>query len=157
MRILSSSIINKMMLNDVISGSKITFHYRRPTTTEIVNYFSKLYKKDSSGVSVNNDSRIEYALKVLTGFNDADFADDKGPISTDPGSLCYRQDWKELLKEQADDLLLTFAIAVFENSEWKPKQEMLPDEELLKEESVPLAKTSGDGLTIATPEEKKSV
>ena len=108
---------NKLIINDGRSGSTITLLYRNPTTAEEVAYQNGLFRRRGSKLITNvADTRLEFALKILEGFNDGDFGIDGKPISSVQGSANYQEDWKTLLKESASDILAVFAVAVFENT-----------------------------------------
>ena len=115
MRDLAPSDTNTVKITDTVSASEIELRYRLPTTQEVVAYQNKLIKK-LGGKVVNNivPTRIEFALKILVGFRDGDFGYNGSPISVDPKSPNYREDWKALLEATAPDILSTFGYAIFE-------------------------------------------
>ncbi len=115
MRDLKKTDRNVLKIQDAISGSEIELYYRMPTTQEMVQYQSKLIKKQGKKVLMNAfETRLEMGLKILTGFRDGDFGIDGSPISSEPSSSNYREDWKDLLKETAADIVTTLAFNVFE-------------------------------------------
>lgn len=117
MRDLKPSDRNKMTITDARSGSEIELYYRTPTTQEEVQYQTRLLKKQGKKVLINAfETRLEMGLKILTGFREGDFGVDGTPISSDPSSPNYREDWKELLKQGAADIISTFAFHVFEGA-----------------------------------------
>lgn len=103
---------------DKISGGTITFPYRMPATEERAGYENELWTKDEKTGEVKDcvrATRRKYGLKILTGITEGDFEDAAGnPISSDPASEHYREDWADQVKEFASDLLELLAIHVYE-------------------------------------------
>ncbi|HHT9137385.1 MAG TPA: hypothetical protein ACFYEK_09110 [Candidatus Wunengus sp. YC60] len=117
MRDLKQSDKNVLKINDAISGSEIELHYRMPTTSEQVAYQSRLIKRQGKKVIINAfDTRLEFGLKIITGFGEGNFGFDGKPISTDKNSPNYRDDWKELIRQSAPDIINAFAMTVFEGA-----------------------------------------
>lgn len=117
MRDLKASEKNKLTINDSRSGTEIELYYRNPTTQEEVQYQSKLIKRQGKKVLINAfETRLEMGLKILIGFRDGSFGFDGKPISSEPTSPNYREDWKDLLKESAADIITVFAFHIFEGA-----------------------------------------
>ena len=117
MRELKTSDKNSLIINDARSGTEIELYYRTPTTQEEVQYQSKLIKKQGKKMLINAfETRLEMGLKILTGFREGDFGYDGKPIASDPSSSNYREDWKELLRNFAADIVTVFAFHVFEGA-----------------------------------------
>ncbi|HQP30841.1 MAG TPA: hypothetical protein PLB81_05895 [Deltaproteobacteria bacterium] len=103
---------------DKISGGTIKFFYARPGTEQRVAYQGALASTDAKLSEV----RIEHALGILTGIRDGDFTVPASPepdapslpVSSDPESADYRENWKDLLQVYASDLLEILAIHAFE-------------------------------------------
>lgn len=138
-----------MLIHDGRSGTDIMLYYRNPSTQEEVRYQSKLFKRQGRKLMINAyDTRLEMGLKILTGFREGDFGVKGEPISSDPQSPHYRENWKELLKTHAADIVTAFAFQVFEGA--RPDMGMEIDfgangDEIEAEEAVeapPLAKSS---------------
>lgn len=143
MRDLTRSDKNKMVINDARSGSEIELYYRNPTTQEEVEYQSKLFKRQGKKMLINAFStRLEMGLKILTGFREGDFGIEGKAISADPQSQHYKENWKELLKENAADIITAFSFAVFEGARIDTGTEM--DFEIAgeAEEVIPFPKSS---------------
>lgn len=114
MRDLKQSDHNKMILEDPISGSKITLYYRLPTSTDRVEFEAASYRREGTEVIDNTpQARVDSALKILTGFSEGSFGYGGEPISADPASPHYREDWKDLVRETASDLLSALSLKVF--------------------------------------------
>lgn len=141
MRELGSSEKNKLTIKDARSGSEIELYYRNPTTTEIAGYQKSLVKKRGNKVIMNtHQTRLEFGLKVLTGFKEGDFGLDGKPISSDTNSPAFRTDWKDVVATGAQDLILILARVVFEGASIKGDEpEVIGEEEI--ENTVPLDKS----------------
>lgn len=130
MRDLEVSEKNELVIDDTISGSKITLFYRQPETEERVRYQQNLWERKGKKVLVNAEMRLGMGLKIMTGFKDGDFGYAKKPISCDPNSPNYRADWKELIKKTSADIAIALAVAVFEgigtSTETEDEEEKLP-------------------------------
>lgn len=146
MRDLRDSDRNILVIHDPMSGTDIEVHYRPPTTRERVAYKAALFRKEGKKIVMNVlPVRVEYALKVITGFRAGDFGYDGQPMSSEPGAAGYREDWKDLLKETAADILDAFSAAVFEGAKAvrDPGYELVVEEagEEAGEDEPPLAKS----------------
>jgi len=127
---------NIMRITDAIGGGIVELHYRLPTTEERLEYQRACLVQDGDEVRFDpGQARVDFGLLVLTGIRDGDFAADGKPISSNPDSPDYREDWKILLRATASDLLGALGMAVFEGARLLgPKQEAEP----------PLLSSSGD-------------
>jgi hypothetical protein len=130
---LSQSDKNKVVILDSRSGSEIELYYRTPTTEEEVAYQSKLFRRAGKKVVLDGFTRLEYGLKVITGFREGDFCVGDQKISSDRESPSYREDWKALLKDKAAGIVIAFAVAIFEGTGSKEKDE--------DEEEIPFQKS----------------
>lgn len=143
MRDLTRSDKNKMIINDARSGSEIELYYRNPTTQEEVEYQSKLFKRQGKKMLINAFStRLEMGLKILTGFREGDFGIEGKPIASDPQNPNYKENWKELLKENAADIITAFSFAVFEGARIDTGTEMDFESVGEAEEIIPFPKSS---------------
>lgn len=110
-RILSPNAV--CIVNDATSGTKITLFYKRPSATQMVDYFSNLYYAGK----INPLTRVKGAIDILIGIKEGDFLDEEGnPISSNPESEYYNEKWKEYLEEFASDILILFSFLVYEGS-----------------------------------------
>jgi len=103
---------------DRISDSEITLLYRLPTTEARVKYNSSLItRRGNKFTSSVGSARMKFGADILIGFKEGAFANEKGElISSDPASERYDQNWKELVKKYAPDVIESLAIVVFESS-----------------------------------------
>jgi len=114
MRDLKQNDQNKITFEDPISGSEVTVFYRLPTTSDRVEFEAASYRREGDKMIDNTpQARIDSALKILTGFSDGSFGYDGQPISSDPSNPHYREDWKDLIRETASDLLSALSLKVF--------------------------------------------
>lgn len=117
MRELKQSDKNILRIQDALSGSDLELYYRMPTTSELVSYQSKLMQRKGKKVIIHAfDTRLEFGLKILTGFRDGDFGFDGKPISSEKENANYREDWKELVKQSAPGIINAFSMTVFEGA-----------------------------------------
>ncbi len=144
MRDLDSQAFNRITLNDARSGTSIELTYRTPTTQEEVDYQAKAYRRKGKKLLVNSAMKVNAALAIITGIREGDFGVAGKPISSDPASDNYRQDWKQLLKATATDILLVFAAAIYEGTRVENDFAADLDYEVVDEDDLPLAKNSGE-------------
>jgi len=112
---------NKLWIKHKLSDSDICLLYRNPTTEERVAYSMERVKRVNNEVQFNfQETRIKYGEKIITGFRDGDFGVVKGdavvPISSKVGSDNYFEDWKQIIKENAADVLELLAATVFDDA-----------------------------------------
>ncbi|MFA4871375.1 MAG: hypothetical protein WC623_24465 [Pedobacter sp.] len=117
MRDLKLSDKNKIGIFDARSGTDIELYYRTPTTSEEVEYQHLLVKRQGRKVIINPfEARLEMGLRILTGFSEGSFGIDGKAISSEPENPNYKENWKDLLKETASDIITTFAFTIFEGA-----------------------------------------
>jgi hypothetical protein len=160
MRDLARSERNAIAINDAVSGSTLELYYRTPKTSEMAAYQAKFIKRQGKKVLINSfETRLEFGLKIITGFREGDFGVDGKPISSDPSSPNYREDWKRLLKENAADVVTVLAFTVFEGAranDVEVEDLAFAGMEEEAEEEAPLSKSSGGSSTDAPRSEEGS-
>ena len=130
MRDLKQSDQNTLIIKDAISGTDIELYYRLPLTSERVAYQNKLISRKNGKIQVHAvEARIEFGLKILTGFREGDFGFDGKPISANPQSQNYKENWKELIRTTAADIVNAFAFVVFEGASLQTEPEIEPGED----------------------------
>src|SRR5512134_1157262 len=87
---------------DAPSGQTCGIYYRRPKPSECIAYQSSLLKRKGDKIQDNTTkTRLEFGLKIITGIREGDYGVEDGngelPLSSDPSSKDFREDWKELL------------------------------------------------------------
>jgi hypothetical protein len=103
-----------LAIQDPVSGSVITLHYRRPTSEERVAYQLSAYRLEGNERRFClGETRLKFGLQILTGFGAGDFLvpEDEGQTPLDPER---HPDWKEQLAAHAPDLVSYLAQRVFE-------------------------------------------
>ena len=110
--------ICKMTFQDNISKSKLTVHYRLPTSEERISHTNGMVTRHGNKITnTAGEQRRESGALIMTGFDDGCF--DKGkdkPLSSDPKSPHYDPAWKAHIRKYAADVLELLAIMVFEAS-----------------------------------------
>ena len=130
MRDLKQSDQNTLIIKDAISGTDIELYYRLPLTSERVAYQNKLVSRKNGKIQIHAiEARIEFGLKILTGFREGDFGFDGKPISANPQSQNYKENWKELIKATAADIVNAFAFVIFEGASLQTEPEIEPEED----------------------------
>jgi hypothetical protein len=115
MRDLKKSERNRVVLDDTVSGTKIGIYYATPTAPQVKAYRQQSIRRKGNKVVLDSfDPALKYGLEIITGFDEGCFGYDGAPISSDPASPAYREDWKELLKETAADIVTMVAHIAFD-------------------------------------------
>jgi hypothetical protein len=105
---------HSLAIQDPVSGSVITFSYRRPTSEERVAYQLSAFRLEGGERRFClGETRLKFGLEILTGFGPGDFliTVDGEPTPLDPAR---HPDWKTRLAEEAPDLVAYLAQQVFE-------------------------------------------
>ena len=105
---------NELILSDPVSGTDVAFYYSVPTTRDHV----AIAKNDGQAVDEGVlDNAIDVGLSLITGIRDGDFEREEAgewkPVSSNPESPDYYEDWKGFLREFASDLVMAFTTHVF--------------------------------------------
>jgi hypothetical protein len=103
-----------LLVQDPVSGSVITFYYRRPTSEERVAYQLSAFRFEGGERRFRlGETRLKFGILILTGFGEGDFQIREAGVETvlDPAR---HPDWQERLAEQAPDLVSYLAQQVFE-------------------------------------------
>jgi hypothetical protein len=117
MRELKAATQHSIRITDSITGETAELFYRMPTASERVGFERAAHQwKKNRFMDKSGEARLEYGMKVLTGFKDGAFAVDGKPISSDPSTPDYYPDWKTLVQESASDLVNAMAMAVFQGA-----------------------------------------
>jgi hypothetical protein len=101
---------------DAPSGVTCGIYYRRPRPSECIAYQSSLMKRKGDKIQDNTyKTRLEFGLKIITGIREGDYGTEDGqPISSDPQSPHFREDWKELIARVAHLHVVAVAALAFE-------------------------------------------
>lgn len=115
MRDLKQTDRNHITLKDSQTGEKIGIYYSTPTTSQIKAYRQASVRRKGNKVKVSTfDPSLKWGLAIITGFDEGSFGFDGEPISSDPDSPNYREDWKDLLAETAADIVTIVGSTVFD-------------------------------------------
>lgn len=143
MRDLKRSENNRLALMDGVSGEKIVVFYATPTASQVKAYRQASIKRKGDKVVMNTfDPALKYGLEILTGFEEGAFGYDGKPISADPESANYREDWKNLLAETASDIVTIVAAVAFDGVKVEKTDSGIEFEGEAPEDVVPLGKSS---------------
>jgi len=123
---------NTLRLYDNISGSTLELHYRTPAPTEQAKYINGMHKRvRNKVVNRTGENRQAWGKEILKGFRDGDFGEERDgqvvPVSSNPGSPGYREDWKDWFCTNNADLVDTLAIHAFENTSDRDEDKDLGD------------------------------
>jgi len=106
---------NTITLFDPIEKTEVVFTHRTPGTDERVRYMVGRYKRNGNKlIDRTRSALIDAAAEVLTGIRTGDFKVGRVILSSNPEEEGYREDWKELVKAAAGDLLFLMGHELFE-------------------------------------------
>ena len=115
---------------DSVSGREFELYHRTPTTQEEVEFQRKTFRRrDRRSISPEDiarnlaEIRVDFGLRIVTGFKDGDFGVDGKPISSDPVSTNFYPEWKALLRDKAPRILSALAVGVFEGGRVQTPEE----------------------------------
>lgn len=115
MRDLKHSDANRLTLTDSLTGKKIVVLYSTPTVDQVKGYRQEsIRRKGNKSIVSTFDPALKYGLAIITGFEEGAFGYDGKPISADPASPNYREDWKALLSKTAADIVTMVSAVVFD-------------------------------------------
>jgi len=121
-RFLGQQINTLRLFDNLNDGETIELYYRNPTTKERQKYtdYAVVRKRNQTEFRVTEAQRI-FGAKILTGIREGDFlipGEDGQPVplSSDPKSEHYREDWKDMLIEYASDIVTFVGSQVFDRS-----------------------------------------
>lgn len=110
-----------LKIEDNISGDSVTLYYTLPTNKQRLAYQNASVERHNGRI-VNRtvEARQKYGLEILTGVKAGDLEIEQNgkwvPLVTDPAQPGYREDWKDIVLEQAADLVELLAAQVFDVS-----------------------------------------
>jgi hypothetical protein len=104
-------------------GDEVGVIYREPTTQEVHKYNQEAVQRKGNKVKFrHSEAQLKYGKLILKGLREGDCGapDASGnivPISTDPSSPNYREDWLELLEKYAPTVIIALGAHVFGGTE----------------------------------------
>ena len=116
-------------------GVDVGVYHREPTTVEIHQYNNEAVRRKGTNVKLRySKAQFKFGAKILKGIVDGDFSvpgPDKKlvPVSSDPASPNYKQDWKALLLKRAPAVVITLGAAIFGGTEAIDEAEDIDDED----------------------------
>lgn len=113
---------NELVIFDSLTGEKIKFFYKTPTTDNKIAYQSAVMNSltKKGGMEDVFKIQLEWAKKFITGFEPGYFFVDGVELTTATPA------WKEIIAETAGDLLIAFAKYLFGESSYVIKEESRP-------------------------------
>src|SRR3990172_4529327 len=120
----------KKIVFDSATGEEVEITHRLPTTQEEIEFQRKTFRRrDRKSISPEDiarnlaEIRVDFGLRIVTGFKDGDFGVDGKPISSDPVSTNFYPEWKALLRDKAPRILSALAVGVFEGGRVQTPEE----------------------------------
>ncbi|MFA7174570.1 MAG: hypothetical protein WC340_14390 [Kiritimatiellia bacterium] len=112
---------NSLKVEDNISGTTVTMFYALPTNKQRLAYQgASVERKGNRIINKTAEARQKYGLEILTGIKAGDLevpdGDEWVPLITDAGYAGYDPDWKDVVLNQASDLIELLAAHVFDVS-----------------------------------------
>lgn len=108
---------NVIEITDGISGDVHEIHVRKPTSKEIALFQAKLFeRKGKKIINRAHATRLEFGSEIITGFKPGTLGINGVAISPVASDAGYREDWKDLLVQNAPDIVAAVAQQVFEGT-----------------------------------------
>jgi hypothetical protein len=111
---------NYLEFQDNISDSVLGLFFRTPTTKEQQAFINKrAIRTGKKHVDNTAANRVAFGKRIITGVREGDFErkvgqDEYKPISSDPSSENYYENWKDWMEDNCADVLTVLAARVFE-------------------------------------------
>ena len=120
----------RKIIFDSATGQEVELLHRLPTTSEEVEFQRKTFRRrDRKTISPEDiarnlaEIRVDFGIRIVTGFKDGDFGGDGKPISSDPESTNFYPEWKNLLRDKAPRIVSALAVGVFEGGRVQTPEE----------------------------------
>ena len=127
---LSKQDVFRKIIFDSATGQEVELLHRLPTTSEEVEFQRKTFRRrDRKTISPEDiarnlaEIRVDFGLRIVTGFKDGDFGVDGKSISSDPESTNFYPEWKNLLRDKAPRIVSALAVGVFEGGRVQTPEE----------------------------------
>ncbi len=114
---------NTMIVITTPGGDEVGCYYRQPTTQEMHKYQQEsVQRKRNTVILRHSEAQLKFGKAVFTGIREGDCGAPNAsgeivPISSDPKSPDYREDWKELLEKYAPNVIMALGAYVFGGTE----------------------------------------
>jgi len=147
MRDLKASDKNLMVIFDTATGSKIGYYYSSVTTEERLQFNSDFINEINKTKDIRSalEVQMNWAEKKLTGFREGDYCYDGKPISSDPENSNHYAGWKQLIRENDSDKLLSIAKILFGEPSF-----------VIKEDSPNFFSKNSNGITMPGQRKKRN-
>ena len=127
---LNNQDVFRKVIFDSATGQEVELSHRLPTAPEEVEFqqrtFRRRNKKNISPEDIARnlaEIRVDFGMRIVTGFKEGDFGVDGKPISSDPGSTNFYPEWKNLLRDMAPRIVSALAVGVFEGGRVQTPEE----------------------------------
>jgi hypothetical protein len=113
----------KMIVIAAPGGDEVGVYFRQANTKEMHGYQNEAVQRKRNNVKFrSSEAQLKYGHKVMTGIRDGDCGapNVEGkmvPISSDPQSPDYRENWRELLEQYAPNIIIALGAYVFGGTE----------------------------------------
>ena len=127
MLLLGKDVINEITILDAVSQTEITVFYKSPTAQEQQAWSADLFRRENDEVVDNEvNACLKFGAELMVGVSDGALGiptsnGEIKPISSDPKSPDYDEDWKRHLMEHATGFVVTFGNYVFRGHRIVPK------------------------------------
>jgi len=115
--------IQKVLLFDSIHNANCYFTFRPPTAEEIVSYKSKIMRLRGRKVTQDSKVKLRYGLLVMEGFEEGYLGNEGKPLSTDPSSPNYDENWKQHIRKACPHMVMLLCEYVFDSSAVEPEEQ----------------------------------
>jgi len=114
------NVTNELKVFDPQTGETVSLFYRKPSNKEKASWQAKAVKMFNTGGSrktrfevMGFEEKMEIGLTLLVGIQEGYFIRGEMPVSSTPGAKGYCTDWKEIIAEEAGELIVSMADHVF--------------------------------------------
>lgn len=112
---LNSEIENEVTFEIKASNESLTLYYRTPTLKERFQYANSLFLRKGKNVVDNTaQSRLHFGKLVVTRVEENKLCYEGKPISSNPNSKIYNENWKDLLTEMFPMMMMHIGHLLFE-------------------------------------------
>ena len=104
-------------------GVEVGVYHREPTTEEIHRYNNEAIRRKGQKMTFRQtEAQYKFGAKILKGLVEGAFGvpgpDGKlTPVSSDPESPDYKENWKQLVLKRAPAVVITLGAAIFGGTE----------------------------------------
>jgi hypothetical protein len=113
----------KLVVIATPGGDEVGVYFRQPTTKEMHGYQNEAVQRKRNNVKFrSSEAQMKYGDKVMEGIRDGDCGVPNStgaivPISSNPESPDYRENWRDLLEKYAPNVIIALGAYVFGSTE----------------------------------------